>query len=201
MEQDLVTASITVVKADGPGWLVIAETLDQGRYRVVRELFGEEPFTAEILRFIDRLPERWAAIEGAEVTLKRTSDQRHLSPKRAARQAAREVAEARDPGRFQPTKAMQIKSAEFDLAKAAGQARRELDLTVWVRFGKKKATVLDELHHGHQVVEIPGYASESESNQQVIVTLARYFGTDPSQVGLLHGFVGPQKSFRIRMRA
>ena len=195
------TASITVVKADGPGWLVIAETVDQGRYRMVRELFGEEPFTAEILRFIDRLPGRWAALEGAEVTLKRPQNQRRLSPKRAARQAAREVAEARDPGRFQPTKAMQIKSAEFDLEKAAGQAMRELEVSVWVRFGKKKAAVLDELHHGHQVVEIPGYASESESNQQVIAALARYYGTGLSQVGLLHGFVGPQKSFRIRMRA
>lgn len=195
------TASITVVKADGPGWLVIAETVDQCRYRVVRELFGEEPFTEEILRFIDRLPKRWVAIEGAEVNLKRPLIQRRLSPKRAARQAAREVAGARDPGRFQPTKAMKIKSAEFDLAKAAGQAMREQEVTVWVRFGKKKATVLDELHHGHQVVEIPGLASESESNQQVIVTLARYYGTNPYQIELLHGFVGPQKSFRIRMRA
>ena len=89
-----------LVKADGPGWLIIAETLDEGRYRVVRQLWGEEPVTEEIMRFIDTLPRRLAVIEGAEVEVKRpVEDQRRVSPKRAARQAAREVAEARDPGR------------------------------------------------------------------------------------------------------
>jgi hypothetical protein len=65
-----ITAIITVVKAAGPGRLIIAETVDEGRYRLVRELVGEEPVTDEVLRFIDRLPWRLATIEGAEVELK-----------------------------------------------------------------------------------------------------------------------------------
>src|SRR5689334_15488769 len=110
MEQEAVTGIITVVKADGPGWLIIAETVDEGRYKMVRELCGEEPVTEEVMRFIDRLPRRMANIEGAEVELKRPVDQHRTSPKRAAREAARTVAEAHDPGRFRPTKAMQFKT-------------------------------------------------------------------------------------------
>jgi hypothetical protein len=201
MEQEVVTSTLTVVKADGPGWLVIAEMVDNGRYRMVRELFGEEPVTEELLRFIDRLPSRWLKTEGAEVELKRPLAGQRVSPKRAARQAAREVAEARDPGRLQPTKAMQIKNAEFDMAKACGQTVRELLVTVWVRYGKKRAAVLEELHQGYRIVEVPGHIADADSNRQVAVTLARHYGADPAQVELVHGYANPQKSFRLILRA
>jgi hypothetical protein len=34
---------LTVRKADGPGWLMIAETVENGLYKVVTERCGEEP--------------------------------------------------------------------------------------------------------------------------------------------------------------
>jgi uncharacterized protein YggU (UPF0235/DUF167 family) len=199
MEGQTVTGTITVVKADGPGWLIIAETVDEGRYRMVRELCGEEPVTEEILRFIDRLPERLAKIEGAEVELKRPAEERtRVSPKRAARYAAREVADARDPGRFQPTKAMQFKSAELEMSKACEQNFREFELSVWVRYGKKHNQVQQE-SGGQVTVEITDFASDSQSNRTVIVTLARHYATSPERIELLHGYSNPRKTFRIRI--
>ncbi|HEX2914087.1 MAG TPA: DUF167 family protein [Chloroflexia bacterium] len=200
MEIPVVTGTITVVKADGPGWLIIAETVDEGRYRMIRELYGEEPVTDEILAFLNRLPGRLAAVEGAEVELKDNLDnQRRISPKRAARQAAREVAEARDPGKFQPTKAMRFKSAEIEATKAFEPQNREVELKVWVRYGKKRCAVLEEKHDGLTVVEITGSPSDVESNRMVAVTLARHFKVPESRVELLHGYANPRKSYRVTL--
>ena len=198
VEKPLSTGVITVVKADGPGWLIIAETYEDGRYRMVRELFGDEPVTDEVLKFIDWLPRRLAGIEGAEVDLKNPlGEQRRVSPKRAARHAAREVAEARDPGRFQPTKSMRLAQAEFDLAHAVQQNLRELEVTVWVRYGKKHSTVLEETHDGYRVVEIAGQASDPDANRKVSLVLAPYYATNPERIELLHGYANPKKTFRL----
>ncbi len=196
MDENIVRGTITVVKADGPGWLMIAETIENGRYRTVRELCGEEPVTEEIMHFINCLPRRLAAIEGAEVELKKPLPQ-HVSPRRAARQAAREVAQARDPGRFQPTKSMQFKSAEFDAQNAVEQNYRELFMTVWVRYGKKHNVVLTEQHGGETIVEVTGLAADPDSNRRVAVTLARHYQTTPERVELLHGYSNPKKSFKV----
>lgn len=197
---ETVTGTITVVKADGLGWLIIAETIDEGRYRMVRELCGEEPVTEEILRFIDRLPRRLAKIEGAEVELKRRADNRQVSPKRAARQAAREVAEARDPGRFRPTKAMQFKSDELEMSKAIEQHFRELEVTVWVRYGKKKASFITGPEANQAVAELTTLAADPASNRAVITLLARHYRTSPEKVELLHGYASPKKTFKVITR-
>lgn len=141
---------MTVRKADGPGWLMIAEMVENGLYKVVTERCGEDPPYATILQFLHRLPrllDRICGVEALEIQPSRV-----VSAKRAARAASREMEAARR--KQSPGKSFQIISQELE--KAAEWKREVTELTLWVKPGKKRTAITGETLKGMLVVEVTG---------------------------------------------
>ena len=74
---------ITVMKAPGPGWLILAELVEDGRYKAVVERYGAEPPPEEVMQFVHRLPRLLDRVVGAGAEAEERREVHRRSPKRA----------------------------------------------------------------------------------------------------------------------
>jgi uncharacterized protein YggU (UPF0235/DUF167 family) len=175
---------------------MLAELVEDGRYKAVIERCGSEPLPEEVLQFVHRLPRLFDRVVGAEAEERR--EERRLSPKRAARAAAEEVRRQRDLAA--PTRSMVLKNQELELSDIIRQAPRQIDVRVWVRPGRDLTAWAGETHDGLPVVDVRGAAGDRRAAQQTAAALARHYGAAPRDVELLEGFASQRKTFRITLR-
>jgi DUF2992 family protein len=187
---------ITVMKAPGPGWLILAELVEDGRYKAVVERYGAEPLPEEVMHFVHRLPRLLDNVAGVEAEERRTS--RRISPKRAARAAAEELRCQRDLAA--PTKSMVLKNQELELADVLHQAPEQAEVSVWVRPGRDRSGWAGAMHAGLPVVDVCGSIGDRRTNQEAAIALARHYGAAPRDVELLEGFATQRKTFRVTLR-
>lgn len=185
---------LTVLKADGPGWKMIAEVVEEGKYKVVTERVGKEPQYDVILKFLHRLPRYWARVDGVEA--EEVSKEKMLSAKRAARLASREMARAKE--QYTPSKSVQIKGEEFEKAHAI--VRETKEIVIWVKPGKKRTMFRDESYKGMEVLEVTTSLSDKQTNQEVINALKKRFSLFDSDIELLEGYASQCKRFKLTLR-
>ncbi|KKX54084.1 DUF167 domain-containing protein [Brevibacillus borstelensis] len=185
---------LTVRKADGPGWLMIAEMVENGLYKVVTERCGEDPPYATILQFLHRLPrllDRICGVEALEIQPSRV-----VSAKRAARAASREMEAARR--KQLPGKSFQIISQELE--KAAEWKREVTELTLWVKPGKKRTAITGETLKGMLVVEVTGSPRDSQTHDELRALLKKRFHAYDNDIELVEGYASQRKLYRITHR-
>ena len=95
------------VRFEDPFWVGVIEVEDGGGYRVARHVFGAEPTTPEVLRFVC---DRWRELRFTDGIQIQTEQAKRINPKRlrrmiekeihsSARRAAKEANEARSRAR------------------------------------------------------------------------------------------------------
>lgn len=87
----MVAIRLTIFFED-PFWVGVLEREDEGMYIVARHLFGAEPAPAEVLAFVLRRMGRLIENVGSAFEVVPT-EPREVSPKRAAREAAKALAQ------------------------------------------------------------------------------------------------------------
>jgi uncharacterized protein YggU (UPF0235/DUF167 family) len=185
---------LTVRKADGPGWLMIAETVENGLYKVVTERCGEEPPYDVILQFLHRLPRLLDKVWG--VSAEEIAPDRPVSAKRAARAANREMERSRN--RHLPGKSFRIKGEELE--KAAERKRNEIEVRVWVKPGKKRTMLTDETHKGMRIMEVQGSISDGRTHAEIRAALKRLYGVYERDIELIEGYASQFKRYRVTLR-
>jgi uncharacterized protein YggU (UPF0235/DUF167 family) len=185
---------LTVLKADGPGWKMIAETVEDGKYKVVTERVAKEPQYEVILKFLHRLPRLLEQVNGVEA--EETRIERKVSAKRAARIAGKEMARAKRG--YSPSKSVQIKGQELEAAQRI--IRETKEITVWVKPGKQRTMFRDETYKGMMVLEIAAALSDKEANQEVIAALMKRFRVFERDIELLEGYASQCKRYKITLR-
>ena len=98
------------VRFEDPFWVGIIEVEDGEGYRVARHVFGAEPTTPEVLRFVC---DRWRDIQI------QTEQAKRINPKRLRRMIEREIQSSARRG----TKAQQALAEQREAAKEASEAR------------------------------------------------------------------------------
>lgn len=104
------------VRFEDPFWVGVIEVEDEGGYRVARHVFGAEPTTPEVLRFVC---DRWRELRFTDGIQIRTEQAKRVNPKRLRRMIEREIRSSARRG----TKAQQALAEQREAAKEAGRAR------------------------------------------------------------------------------
>lgn len=104
------------IRFEDPFWVGVIEVEDEGGYRVARHVFGAEPTTPEVLRFVC---DRWRELRFTDGTQIRTEQAKRVNPKRLRRMIEREIQSSARRG----TKAQQALAEQREAAKEAGRAR------------------------------------------------------------------------------
>lgn len=110
------------VRFEDPFWVGIIEVESEGDYRVARHVFGAEPTTPEVLRFVC---DKWRELcftDGIQVQVEQA---KRVNPKRLRRMIEKEIRSSARRG----TKAQQALAEQREAAKgeseALSRARRE----------------------------------------------------------------------------
>ncbi len=192
--REVIVVKLTVRKAEGPGWLMIAEVVHEDKYKVYTERCGKEPQYDVILAFLHRLPRLWDKVAGVEA--EETAEPKAISAKRAARLASREMEQARL--HYSPSKSVRIKGEEME---KAHQIRREtIEVCLWVKPGKKRARLLEETTKGMQVMEVTCGLSESRAHAEIQYALKRRYGVYDRDIELIEGYASQRKRYRVTLR-
>jgi hypothetical protein len=131
--------ALTVYFED-PFWVGLVEREERGELGVARHVFGGEPLPGEVLEFVLRTLPLLLERGGATLAVERRAP-RAPNPKRAAREAARELAGRGPSTRSQEALRLQIEQGKQDrrqrqhLAREAEQERRR---TLAVQKAKEK---------------------------------------------------------------
>lgn len=104
------------VRFEDPFWVGVIEVEDEGGYRVARHVFGAEPTTPEVLRFVC---DRWRELRFTDSIQIQTEQAKRINPKRLRRMIEREIKSSARRG----TKAQQALAEQREAAKEAGRAR------------------------------------------------------------------------------
>ena len=185
---------LTVRKAEGPGWLLIAEMVEEGKYKMVQERCAKEPQYELIIQFVHRIPRLLDQVSGVEA--EEVCKPSVLSAKRAARLASREMERSRN--RQAPGKSVIIKAAEWE--DACRIIREVIDVTVWIKPGKKRTMLRDTSSNDKLVIDVAAGLLGKRVNEEVINVLRKHYGVYEGDIELVEGYSGQQKRFRITMR-
>ena len=104
------------VRFENPFWVGIIEVEDGEGYRVARHVFGAEPTTPEVLRFVC---DRWRELRFTDDIQIQTEQAKRINPKRLRRVIEREIQSSARRG----TKAQQALAEQREAAKEASEAR------------------------------------------------------------------------------
>lgn len=103
------------VRFEDPFWVGIIEVEDGGDYRVARHVFGAEPTTPEVLRFVCDKWREFRFTDGIQVQVEQA---KRVNPKRLRRMIEKEIRSSARRG----TKAQQALAEQREAAKEAGEA-------------------------------------------------------------------------------
>lgn len=103
------------VRFEDPFWVGIIEVEDGGSYRVARHVFGAEPTTPEVLRFVC---DKWRELRFADGIRIQVEQTRRTNPKRLRRMIEKEMRSNACRG----TKAQQALAKQREAAKGASEA-------------------------------------------------------------------------------
>lgn len=110
------------VRFEDPFWVGIIEVEDEGGYRVARHVFGAEPTTPEVLRFVC---DKWRELRFTDGIRIQVEQAKRVNPKRLRRMIEKEIRSSARRG----TKAQQALAEQREAAKgeseALSRARRE----------------------------------------------------------------------------
>lgn len=110
------------VRFEDPFWVGIIEVEDEGGYRVARHVFGAEPTTPEVLRFVC---DKWRELRFTDGIQVQVEQAKRVNPKRLRRMIEKEIRSSARRG----TKAQQALAEQREAAKgeseALSRARRE----------------------------------------------------------------------------
>ena len=110
------------VRFEDPFWVGIIEVEDEEGYRVARHVFGAEPTTPEVLRFVC---DKWRELRFTDGIRIQVEQAKRVSPKRLRRMIEKEIRSSARRG----TKAQQALAEQREAAKgeseALSRARRE----------------------------------------------------------------------------
>lgn len=185
---------MTVLKADGPGWLVIVEVVLDGKYKTVQERVPKEPQFDIMMRLLQRILMRMDQVEGAEI--QEDQQESNLSFKRATRVAKREM-DRRKMKRGIPM-SKQIKKEEWE--KACTTIRETKEVVIWVKPGKKKLAFQEASYKGMEVVEVPTSLQDVRTNDYVKQALKKRFHLFDGDIELLEGYTQQKKRYKLYLR-
>ena len=103
------------VRFEDPFWVGIIEVEDGGDYRVARHVFGAEPTTPEVLRFVC---DKWRELRFTDGIQVQVEQAKRINPKRLRRMIEKEIRSSARRG----TKAQQALAEQREAAKEAGEA-------------------------------------------------------------------------------
>ena len=103
------------VRFEDPFWVGIIEVEDKGDYRVARHVFGAEPTTPEVLRFVC---DEWRELRFTDGIQIQVEQAKRVNPKRLRRMIEKEIRSSARRG----TKAQQALAEQHEAAKEAGEA-------------------------------------------------------------------------------
>ena len=110
------------VRFEDPFWVGIIEVESEGDYRVARHVFGAEPTTPEVLRFVC---DKWRELRFTDGIQIQVEQAKRVNPKRLRRMIEKEIRSSARRG----TKAQQALAEQREAAKgeseALSRARRE----------------------------------------------------------------------------
>lgn len=110
------------VRFEDPFWVGIIEVESEGDYRVARHVFGAEPTTPEVLRFVC---DKWRELRFTDGIQIQVEQAKRVNPKRLRRMIEKEIRSSARRG----TKAQQALAEQREAAKgeseAVSRARRE----------------------------------------------------------------------------
>ena len=110
------------VRFEDPFWVGIIEVESEGDYRVARHVFGAEPTTPEVLRFVF---DKWRELRFTDGIQVQVEQAKRVNPKRLRRMIEKEIRSSARRG----TKAQQALAEQREAAKgeseALSRARRE----------------------------------------------------------------------------
>lgn len=131
------------VRFEDPFWVGIVEVEDERGYQVARHVFGAEPTTPEVLRFVC---DRWREFRFTDSIQIKVEQTKRINPKRLRRMIEREIrSNARRGTRSQQVLAEQRESAKA-ASKALSSAQREEQRRE--KFAKKTEK-RKQKHRGH----------------------------------------------------
>ena len=120
----MATITLTIFFED-PFWVGVVERQAEGALQAARHVFGAEPAPAEVLQFVlgqmSRLLERATVVVEAEA-----AERRAISPKRAAREAARALAQRGGSTQSQEAIRLQLEQNK-QIRRQRGKAEREAE--------------------------------------------------------------------------
>ena len=135
-----VSSTLTVYH-DGQFWVGMAEHVEDGRYGVVRIVFGAEPSDEEILQFVVGKWEKLSFFGDDPVETSKPAK----NPKRRAREAAKVLKRPAVSNKAQQAFAAQRKAMKRESAQARSQRRADEAET---RFEQRKLK-RKQKHRGH----------------------------------------------------
>ena len=103
------------VRFEDPFWVGIIEVESEGDYRVARHVFGAEPTTPEVLRFVC---DKWRELRFTDGIRIQVEQAKRVNPKRLRRMIEKEIRSSARRG----TKAQQALAEQREAAKEAGEA-------------------------------------------------------------------------------
>lgn len=131
------------VRFEDPFWVGIVEVEDERGYQVARRVFGAEPTTPEVLRFVC---DRWREFRFTDSIQIKVEQTKRINPKRLRRMIEREIrSNARRGTRSQQVLAEQRESAKA-ASKSLSSAQREEQRRE--KFAKKTEK-RKQKHRGH----------------------------------------------------
>lgn len=131
------------VRFEDPFWVGIVEVENERSYQVVRHVFGAEPTTPEVLRFVC---DRWREFRFTDSIQIKVEQTKRINPKRLRRMIEREIrSNARRGTRSQQVLAEQRESAKA-ASKSLSSAQREEQRRE--KFAKKTEK-RKQKHRGH----------------------------------------------------
>lgn len=131
------------VRFEDPFWVGIVEVENERSYQVARHVFGAEPTTPEVLRFVC---DRWREFRFTDSIQIKVEQTKRINPKRLRRMIEREIrSNARRGTRSQQVLAEQRESAKA-ASKSLSSAQREEQRRE--KFAKKTEK-RKQKHRGH----------------------------------------------------
>ncbi len=110
------------VRFEDPFWVGIIEVEDEEGYRVARHVFGAEPTTPEVLRFVC---DKWRELRFTDGIQIQVEQAKRINPKRLRRMIEKEIrSNARRRTKAQQALAEQREAAKGE-SEALSRARRE----------------------------------------------------------------------------
>lgn len=103
------------VRFEDPFWVGIIEVESEGDYRVARHVFGAEPTTPEVLRFVC---DKWRELRFTDGIQIQVEQAKRVNPKRLRRMIEKEIRSSARRG----TKAQQALAEQREAAKGKGEA-------------------------------------------------------------------------------